>query len=231
MEINKILKMDDKLLTSNNTQKLFDINSNSCISEHLIEMKYNKGEIIYKEGEVSPGVFLIKEGVIDICSTLPGRKKHLILVSKSKGDFFGAISSINCIPSSSEAYVKKKCICYMLPTNILHALLLTHPSEMMELIDPMAQAVAKMCRDIIKKIYLDHLILPNLKNKQKTITNSKLEIKNIRLSDHILDNLQLMPLFDKFNLSQIKLITRKFKIIKAPKRFIFDNLNIKPGEV
>ena len=46
MEINKILKMDDKLLTSNITQKLFDINSNSCISEHLIEMKYNKGEII-----------------------------------------------------------------------------------------------------------------------------------------------------------------------------------------
>ena len=215
--INNILNNNSNI----DIKSLFHPDANSCVSSHLIRMEYKAGDIVLHEGENATGIFVIESGAIDICSKLPGKNSYIVFEKMKSGDFFGEVSSMDLKPAWNSAIAKKDSVCYILPANILHALMLVNPSSMLDLIGPMSFLVSGRIRGIIDKIRNEKLILPSLcdfkiKKNNKDKKNKNAFIKQ-KLNSNYLKNLHEMPIFRRFEIKQIKSIVSHFEILKFPK--------------
>lgn len=59
--------------------------------EVVEQLDYEAGEVIFDEGSLSDGIYLVLEGRIAFTKELPGKRKRIISYSK-EGEFFGEIS-------------------------------------------------------------------------------------------------------------------------------------------
>lgn len=215
---NNILKANSNNNSNHDIKLFLHPNANSCVASHLIRMEYKAGDIVLQEGENAMGIFVIESGAIDICSKLPGKNSYIVFEKMKPGDFFGEVSSMDLKPAWNSAIAKKDSACYILPANILHALMLVNPSSMLDLIDPMSFLVSGRIRGIIEKIRNEKLILPSLCGFKikKNNKNEEAFIKQ-KLNSNYLNDLHKMPIFRKFEIKQIKSIVSHFEILKFPK--------------
>jgi CRP/FNR family cyclic AMP-dependent transcriptional regulator len=83
------------------------------IKRILHQREYGKNELIFREGEVGLGMYIIvKGGVKILCG--PGEQ---ILAELKDGDFFGEISLLNDLPRSASAVTQSPCtmLCFFKP--------------------------------------------------------------------------------------------------------------------
>jgi len=83
------------------------------IKRILHQREYGKKEIIFQEGEVGLGMYIIvKGGVKILCG--PGEQ---VLAELKDGDFFGEISLLNDLPRSASAVTQSPCtmLCFFKP--------------------------------------------------------------------------------------------------------------------
>jgi CRP/FNR family transcriptional regulator, cyclic AMP receptor protein len=79
----------------------------------LHQREYRKNEIVFQEGEVGLGMYIIvKGGVKIVCG--PGEQ---VLAELNDGDFFGELSLLNDSPRSASAVTQSPCtmLCFFKP--------------------------------------------------------------------------------------------------------------------
>jgi len=60
----------------------------ASVKEYLVRKEFKKGQILFKEGSYSKGVFIVKKGKIKIYQTNGEGKENIVYLYK-KGDYFG----------------------------------------------------------------------------------------------------------------------------------------------
>jgi len=79
----------------------------------LYQREYKKDEIIFNQGDVGLGMYIILEGIVEIVCG-PERK---VLAELHDGDFFGELALLDESPRSAAALVKTPCrmLCFFKP--------------------------------------------------------------------------------------------------------------------
>ena len=67
---------------------------------------FRKGQVIFREGDTSDGLYVIEEGVVEI-SALIGPRERRVLTIFGPGDYFGEIALIDSKPRSATATAKQ----------------------------------------------------------------------------------------------------------------------------
>jgi len=83
------------------------------IKQILHQREYKKDEVIFNEGDVGLGMYIIVGGSVEIVC---GPQSH-ILAELSEGDFFGELSLLDDSPRSASAITKTPCriLCFFKP--------------------------------------------------------------------------------------------------------------------
>src|SRR4030042_6869951 len=92
-----------------------DLNNNELktIKRILHQREYKKNEVIFNQGDVGLGMYIIVRGTVDIVCD-PGRH---ILTELNEGDFFGELALLDDYPRSAPAVSKTPCkmLCFFKP--------------------------------------------------------------------------------------------------------------------
>lgn len=88
---------------------------------------FRKGQLIFRENEDCPGVFIVGSGQIRVFKTGSGGKEHVLHIV-SPGGTFAEVAAIGGfdLPASAEALVKSTCV--LLPSNPFRKLLDDDPA-------------------------------------------------------------------------------------------------------
>jgi CRP/FNR family transcriptional regulator, dissimilatory nitrate respiration regulator len=76
--------------------------------------QFRKGQVIFREGEPCPGVFVIGQGVVRVFKTGPGGREH-VLHMVGPGGSFAEVAAIGGFPLPASAEAVKKATCVLLP--------------------------------------------------------------------------------------------------------------------
>lgn len=117
------------------------------ISRLMIQKKYNKGSIIFTEGEPSEGIYFVKKGRIKIYKNASDGKEHIINIMNT-GDVFAeaCLFSKMPYPASSEAIEDSETL--MIKRKDIEELLNMHPEISVEIIKVMAERLIMVSRQI-----------------------------------------------------------------------------------
>jgi CRP-like cAMP-binding protein len=83
------------------------------IKRILHQREYKKNEVIFNQGDVGLGMYIIVKGTVEIVS---GTAKHM-LAELNDGDFFGELALLDDSPRSATAVSKTPCkmLCFFKP--------------------------------------------------------------------------------------------------------------------
>jgi CRP/FNR family transcriptional regulator, dissimilatory nitrate respiration regulator len=84
--------------------------------------KFRKGQLIFREGEPCPGVYVVGKGLVRVFKTGPGGKEH-VLHLVGPGGTFAEVAAIGgfAVPASAEAVAAATCV--LLPQAAMRKLL------------------------------------------------------------------------------------------------------------
>jgi CRP-like cAMP-binding protein len=85
----------------------------------LVPRHYEKGSLIYREGDPPEGIYLIKKGRVRISKTLQG-ERNLSLVIFRDGNYFGDISALEKREHSATATALTEVEIYLLKFEVLN---------------------------------------------------------------------------------------------------------------
>src|SRR5215472_7715031 len=94
-----------KLFCHLNAQEL------EAMSKIAREQTFAAGEEIFKEGDAGEGVFVVKEGMVEISGAVTGEARH-VFSRVGPGDFFGELAVLDYKPRSAYALSTEKSTVY-----------------------------------------------------------------------------------------------------------------------
>jgi CRP/FNR family transcriptional regulator, polysaccharide utilization system transcription regulator len=95
--------------------------------------QYNRGDILYQEGNRISGFFCINSGIIKVFKTGSDGKEQIIRFAK-KGDIIAYRSVLSNEPACTSAKVIEDCQVCFIPSEILISFIKSNPSYALELI-------------------------------------------------------------------------------------------------
>jgi len=105
--------------------KLFD-SLNDADFERLrasaAERHFAAGEVIFREGDPGCGVYIVGEGLVEICASVSAEERR-VLSRACPGDFFGEMASVDDEPRSATATAAQPTTCYLLSRDNLMLML------------------------------------------------------------------------------------------------------------
>ena len=83
------------------------------IQRILHQREYRQAEVIFAEGDIGLGMYIIEEGIVQIAC----KNQHHILAELVKGDFFGELALLDDTPRSASAVAKTPAtlLCFFKP--------------------------------------------------------------------------------------------------------------------
>jgi CRP/FNR family transcriptional regulator len=75
---------------------------------------FRKGQVVFREGEPCPGVYVIGQGQVRVFKTGPGGKEHVLHIV-GPGESFAEAAAIGRFPLPASAEALKKTTCVLLP--------------------------------------------------------------------------------------------------------------------
>jgi signal transduction histidine kinase len=78
------------------------------------ERSFAAGQEIFKEGDPGDGIYLVKDGLVEI-SVLGGPKGRYIFTESGPGEFLGEMAVIEAQPRSANAVARKETVLYFIP--------------------------------------------------------------------------------------------------------------------
>jgi signal transduction histidine kinase len=103
------------------------------ILQAAVERDYADGEVIFKEGDPGNGVFVVKNGRVELSST-PQIATNLVLSTMEPGDFFGEMAVIDEQPRSACAKAVGSCTVYFLDSEVIRRMISCSPAFSMNLL-------------------------------------------------------------------------------------------------
>ena len=101
------------------------------------ECSFAAGQEIFKEGDSGNGVYVVKEGVVQISALVPGAER-VVFARLLAGDFFGEMSLIDHQPRSATASAEQPCELYFIPRQAMMAMLERSPHFWPKLVEVMS---------------------------------------------------------------------------------------------
>lgn len=111
----------------------------SSIESILHRREYDPGEVLFHQGNPGVGMYIIREGTIEIVYEPTGDT----LVELSDGDFFGELALLNETPRSATAVAKTESVLYGLFRPDLLGLVERDPSLGVQLLLRMSQVISE----------------------------------------------------------------------------------------
>ena len=76
--------------------------------------QFRKGQVIFRENEPCPGVFVVGQGLVRVFKTGSGGKEHVLHIM-GPGDSFAEVAALGGFPLPASAEALKKTVCALLP--------------------------------------------------------------------------------------------------------------------
>lgn len=89
--------------------------------------KFDNGQLIFREGEPCPGVYVVGEGMVRVFKTGPGGKEHVLHIV-GPGETFAEVAAVGGFDAPASAEAVAPSVCALLPGEPLRqALTIDHP--------------------------------------------------------------------------------------------------------
>ena len=115
------------------------------------ERSFAAGQEIFKEGDPGDGVYVVKEGVVQISALVPGAER-VVFARLLAGDFFGEMSLIDNQPRSATASAEQPCELYFIPRQAMMDMLERSPHFWPRLVEVMSHRQRDLNQKYVSKI-------------------------------------------------------------------------------
>ena len=115
------------------------------------ERKFSKGQEIFKEGDLGDGVYVVKDGCVEI-SGLVGPEVRLVFSQVGAGDMFGEMAVIENKPRSACAVAKEETTVYFVPRADMVTLVERSPALSMGLLREISHRLREFDRQYLHEV-------------------------------------------------------------------------------
>lgn len=84
--------------------------------------QFRKGQMVFRENEACPGVYVVGQGLVRVFKTGPGGREHVLHIV-GPGGSFAEVAAIGRFPVPAAAQAIKKTTCILLPQDRFHNIL------------------------------------------------------------------------------------------------------------
>lgn len=106
---------------------------------------FEKGEVVFRKGDPGVGLYLIRDGAVEIYNEFPDMTR-ILLANLHSGDFFGEISLLNDSPRSATVVAVRTTVLLGLFRHDLLDLMDSDPALGVKLVYRLSQIVAERLR-------------------------------------------------------------------------------------
>src|SRR5438132_3345427 len=104
------------------------------------ERSFRAGQEIFKEGDAGDGMYVVKEGLVEISVLVRQNARH-IFSQVLPGDIFGEMAVLEDKPRSASAVARQAAVVYFIPR-----------AEMLELVDRSPALAQALLREISRRL-------------------------------------------------------------------------------
>ena len=109
------------------------------------------GEVIFKEGDVGDGLYVVAEGRVQI-SVLIGETEPQVLFQMGPGEVFGEMAVLESKPRSAAAIAKTEAVVYFLPRGVMVEMLEASPQISLALVRVISNRLREANRQYIREV-------------------------------------------------------------------------------
>jgi CRP-like cAMP-binding protein len=102
-----------------------------------VERKFRKGEVIFREGDPAPGIFIVSEGLVRIYKLAATGKEHVLHLA-GPGMTFAEVAVFGGFPCPATAEAVEDTACVLLPTEPLASALQENHRLCLQILSSMA---------------------------------------------------------------------------------------------
>jgi CRP/FNR family transcriptional regulator, cyclic AMP receptor protein len=122
------------------------------------ELRYETGEIIFREGDEGDAMFVVVSGRVRISRTLPGIGEEALMIL-ARGAFFGEMALIDRLPRSADARAHEgDAVVLRMPREVVEQLLDIRKVSSVRLLGLLCGLVARRLREVDDKLAGWHLL-------------------------------------------------------------------------
>src|ERR1044071_2936885 len=115
------------------------------------ELAFDAGKEIFKEGDAGDGVYVVKEGLVEIAVGV-GQNTRQVFSQVVPGEMFGEMSVIDDKPRSASAFAKEPTTVYFVPRTELLALVERSPVLAMALLREVSHRLREFDRQYLREV-------------------------------------------------------------------------------
>lgn len=124
------------------------------LSGLLQKKRYNKGDIIFHQGDVGTALFIVRKGEVSIRLSSPDGQE-VILTLLSRGEAFGELSLLDGQPRSTDAVAREETELLSLNQEDFRRFLLERPQVPLCLLEMLAGTVRRVTQMVHDSAFLD----------------------------------------------------------------------------
>ena len=114
------------------------------LAKIIREKAYSAGQFIFKEGDPSSSLFVVKTGTVEIVKTVDGQEK--VVATFSDGEFFGEMALFEYAPRSADVRVVLEAVIFEIPKEDFDQFLLEQPGIVARLLYSMMEDMSRRVR-------------------------------------------------------------------------------------
>jgi signal transduction histidine kinase len=115
------------------------------------EQKFSPGQEIFKEGDRGEGVYLVKDGLVEI-SGVVAKDVRLVFSQVGPGDIFGEMAVIENKPRSAWAVARQETVVYFIPWAEMLTLVERSPALAMALLREISHRLREFNRQYLREV-------------------------------------------------------------------------------
>ncbi len=93
--------IDARLLDGVESLTVLSVAERARLANTLVEVRYEPGTVLVREGQRAPGLFLLLRGEVDVTRRIGGRERREMSTEIPEGEWFGMVSVLDGLPATA----------------------------------------------------------------------------------------------------------------------------------